>query len=201
MTRRNLSAPQRETSTAPTTSTDTDGLEERVLAFAEQLGRIVGTVQAKAAGWMDRDTLKKELPRVRDGAAELLQQLTGDAPPPVAVSTRTGGQRREESEDAAAASSTRPGRNIVRPCRPIPGRTVRTVRRPKCATRKPWLRRPVGAGAASLRPGTVQRSRVIPNSTARKPQCTYSLRSGRGSLRPAWRPTDDLGRRIGSALH
>jgi hypothetical protein len=60
-----------------------DGLEERVLAFAEQLGRIAGTVQAKTAGWMDGDALKKELARVRDGAAELLQQLTAAAPPVV----------------------------------------------------------------------------------------------------------------------
>ena len=92
MTRRNPSATQVETSTAPITSPGTprvDGLEQRVLAFAEQLGRIAGTVQAKTAGWMDGDALKKDLARVRDGAAELLQQLTADAPPPVAVSTRT----------------------------------------------------------------------------------------------------------------
>jgi len=50
------------------------------VAFAEQLGRIAGTVQANAADWMDGDTLKKELARVRDGAADLLQQLTADAP-------------------------------------------------------------------------------------------------------------------------
>ena len=81
MTRRSPSATQREPST-PTTSSGTptvDGLEERVLAFAEQLGRIAGTVQAKTAGWMDGDMLKTELARVRDGAAGLLQQLTADA--------------------------------------------------------------------------------------------------------------------------
>jgi hypothetical protein len=83
MTRRSPSATQRHSTTAPTTSSGTpkvDGFEERVLAFAEQLGRIAGTVQAKTAGWMDGDTLKKELARVRDGAADLLQQLTADAP-------------------------------------------------------------------------------------------------------------------------
>jgi len=58
-----------------------------------------------------------------------------------------------------AASSTRPGRNIVRPRRPIPGRTVRTARRPKCAPRKRWPRHPVGAGAASLRSEHVSKSR------------------------------------------
>jgi hypothetical protein len=55
MTRRSLARPHRKTRTAPFASTGTptvDALEQRVLAFAEQLGR------------------------VRDGAAELIQQLT-----------------------------------------------------------------------------------------------------------------------------
>lgn len=93
MTKRRPSATQPASSTAPTMSPGTPkagGLEERGLAFAEQLGRIAGTVQAKAAGWMDGDTLSKKLARVRDGAADLLQQLTADAPP-VAVSRSTGG--------------------------------------------------------------------------------------------------------------
>jgi hypothetical protein len=83
MTRRSPRATQRNSSTPPTTSSGTprvDGVEERVLAFAEQLGRFAGTMQAKTAGRMDGDTLKKELARVRDGAADLLQQLTADAP-------------------------------------------------------------------------------------------------------------------------
>jgi hypothetical protein len=92
MTRRSPSATQRDSSTPPTISPVTatvDGLEERVLAFAEQLGRIAGTVQAKTAGWMDGDALKKDLARVRDGATDLLQQLTADAQP-VAVSRPPG---------------------------------------------------------------------------------------------------------------
>lgn len=51
-----------------------------MLAFAEQLGRIAETVQAKTPGWMDGDTLKTDLARVRDGAADLLQELTTEAP-------------------------------------------------------------------------------------------------------------------------
>jgi hypothetical protein len=91
MTRRSPSATERNSNTVPNTSPGTpraDELEKRVLAFAEQLGRIAGTVQAKTAGWLDGDALKKELARVRDGAADLLQQLTEDAPP-VAQSTST----------------------------------------------------------------------------------------------------------------
>jgi hypothetical protein len=63
-----------------------DSIEERVVAFAEQLGRLVGTVQAKTEGWMDREALKQQIAKVRDGATDLLDQLTGDAPGPSAKS-------------------------------------------------------------------------------------------------------------------
>ena len=54
----------------------TDAMEQRVIAFAEQLGRVYGTVQAKAEGWMDREALNKQIAGVRDSAAELLEQLS-----------------------------------------------------------------------------------------------------------------------------
>jgi hypothetical protein len=56
-----------------------DAIEQRVLAFAEQVGRIAGTLQAKAEGWMQRDTLQTQLASVRDGAADLLERLAGGA--------------------------------------------------------------------------------------------------------------------------
>jgi hypothetical protein len=69
--------PGTKAATATATSTTGDAMEQRVVAFAEQLGRIAGTVQAKAEGWMDRDALSKQIAGVRDSAAELLDQLTG----------------------------------------------------------------------------------------------------------------------------
>lgn len=60
-------------------TTTAGAMEQRVVAFAEQLGRIAGTVQAKAAGWLDREALTRQLASVRDGAVELLEQLAGDA--------------------------------------------------------------------------------------------------------------------------
>ena len=54
-----------------------DHLEAGIVALAEQLGRIVGTVQAKSDGWMDRDALSAQMAGVRDGAADLLKQLSG----------------------------------------------------------------------------------------------------------------------------
>ena len=63
------------TATPTGNSTASDAMEQRVVAFAEQLGRIVGTVQARAEGWMDRDALNQQIASVRDSAAELLDRL------------------------------------------------------------------------------------------------------------------------------
>jgi hypothetical protein len=63
------------TAAASEAAATTDPVEQRVVAFAEQLGRIVGTVQARAEGWMDRDALNAQIAGVRDSASELLDQL------------------------------------------------------------------------------------------------------------------------------
>ena len=123
MTRRSPRAIQRDSSTAPTTPSDTprvDGLEERLLAFAEQLGRIAGTVQAKTAGWMDGDPLKHELARVRDGAAELLQQLTADAPP-VPQNKPTAGAAPRRSRGRSGGIVDAPGKKHRPPLPTDPG--------------------------------------------------------------------------------
>ena len=65
----------RATATGTSDETTDQAIEPRVVAFAEQLGRLVGTVQAKAEGWMDRETLSQQLAGVRDGAVHLLEQL------------------------------------------------------------------------------------------------------------------------------
>ena len=120
MTKRTRTATRRTSSTASETPT-AGMLEKRVVAFAEQLGRIAGTVQAKTAGWMEGDALKKELARVRDGAAEVLQQLTADAPPPVAVSTRTGAPAPRKTRGRSGGIVDAPGRKHRRPMPTDPG--------------------------------------------------------------------------------
>ena len=60
-------------------ATTADAMEGRLVAFAEHLGRLAGTFQAKAEGWMDREALKKQLASVRDRAADLLEQLASGA--------------------------------------------------------------------------------------------------------------------------
>jgi hypothetical protein len=79
-----------------------DVMEQRVVAFAEQLGRVVGTVQARAEGWMDRDALNKQIASVRDSASELLDQLK---------TTVTKAATATKSSAAAAATSTKKGRS------------------------------------------------------------------------------------------
>jgi hypothetical protein len=67
------------TTTNASGATTADAMEQRVVAFAEQLGRIAGTFQAKAEGWLDREALTKQIASVRDSAAALLEQLADGA--------------------------------------------------------------------------------------------------------------------------
>ena len=71
-----------ETTRANGVTSTADAMEQRVVAFAEQLGRIAGTFQAKAEGWLDREALSKQIVSVRDSATELLEQLAGGATKP-----------------------------------------------------------------------------------------------------------------------
>src|SRR5512144_2919314 len=88
----------RETTTSSAAgATTADPIEQHLVAFAEQLGRIVGTIQAKAEGWMDRETLNQQIVSVRDGAAHLLEQLadaTKATKTPDAAAARGGNKGR-----------------------------------------------------------------------------------------------------------
>ena len=50
-------------------------LERQVIAFAEQLGHVAGSIQSRAKGWTDRKTLSRHVTSVRDSAKHLLEQL------------------------------------------------------------------------------------------------------------------------------
>jgi len=86
------------TTTGAPGATAADAVEQRLMAFAEQLGRIVGTIQAKADGWLEGDTLHKQIATVRDDAARLLDQLTG------------GAKKATKKATAAAAAARQAGR-------------------------------------------------------------------------------------------
>ena len=61
--------------TTSESATGTQGLESNVVKLAEQLGWFVGTVQAKSEGWLDREALKQQMTQIRDGAAQMLEQV------------------------------------------------------------------------------------------------------------------------------
>jgi hypothetical protein len=100
-----------------TTASDvkpTDAMEQRLVAFAEQLGRIAGTFQAKADGWMDRETLNKQIASVRDGAAELIKHLGVGAKKaakkkPVTAAARATRGRSGGTVDAPGKKHRKPG--------------------------------------------------------------------------------------------
>lgn len=80
-------------------STASEGLEQQVMAFAEQLGRMAGTLQAKADHLIDREALNKQVSGLRDGAAALLQQFSG------------GMAKTSKKKPAATAAKTAKGRS------------------------------------------------------------------------------------------
>ena len=85
----------------------TVGMERQVLAFAKQAGYVAGTIQMKTEGWMDRQTLGKQIASVRDGATRLLEQL-GRA-------TGTTGKRKVAARPTRKAARARSGGAVDAP--------------------------------------------------------------------------------------
>jgi hypothetical protein len=54
-------------------------LNSQAIALAEQLGRMAGTLEGTAEAWLNRTSLTDQLTKVRDGAAQLLNTLSGAA--------------------------------------------------------------------------------------------------------------------------
>jgi hypothetical protein len=100
-----------------------DAMEQRVVAFAEQLGRIAGTFQAKAEGWLDREALTKQIASVRDGAAELLEQIAGGATKASKrVPAATAALRKTKGRSGGAVDA--PGKKHRKPMRTDPGANI-----------------------------------------------------------------------------
>ena len=79
--------------------------------FAEDLGKLLGTAQAKAEGWLNqRQTIAKQLAGIRDTASSLLQQLAGSGARTGAAVRR--GVRRAQSAAAAATGPRRRRRRL-----------------------------------------------------------------------------------------
>ncbi len=79
--------------------------------FAEDLGRILGSTQAKASAWLEqRRALLDSLTKVRDTAISYIEQLGGSEPaprrrpgrPPNAAGPKTGAVKRKRTMSAEA---------------------------------------------------------------------------------------------------
>jgi hypothetical protein len=116
-----------------------NAMEHRVVVFAEQLGRVAGAIQAKAEGWMDRETLYQQIVSVRDGAMDLLEQLAGGATkaskkPPAAAAARGGNEGRSGGVVDA------PGKKHRRPMPTDPGANIADSQAAKIRTAKTMMK-------------------------------------------------------------
>jgi hypothetical protein len=103
-----------ETTTASASAPTADPMEQRLVAFAEQLGRIVGTIQAKTEGWMERENLNRQIASVRDGAAHLLEQL---AEATKATKTKSAAAPRTGNKGRSGGVVDAPGKRHRKPTR------------------------------------------------------------------------------------
>lgn len=94
-------------------------VERRILALAEQFGRLIGTVESKAEGWLDQKTLNRQVEQIRDSASELLEHLGG--------AIESGRAATRPAATAPAAKPTTP---------PPAGRSGGAVDAPRKAHRK-----------------------------------------------------------------
>src|SRR5687767_4407154 len=53
-----------------------DDVEPMVIALAEQLGSFLGRLQKKADGWRGNAAMRQQASQIRDGAADLLKQVS-----------------------------------------------------------------------------------------------------------------------------
>ena len=104
--------------------------------FAEDLGRILGSAEHKARGWLDqRKSIAQQLTRVRDSADQLLRQLSGSAGDIAAAVSR-------------ATRRGRPPGGAAKTARKRSGRTFTAAQRKEQAERmrKYWAERKANAG-------------------------------------------------------
>jgi hypothetical protein len=87
-----------------------DAVEQKVLALAEQMGRMIGTVQAKTEGWLDRSNLEEQLTRIRESAADVLAHLN-----PAAASARPVARRASGSSTSGGSGRARRSAAAGRP--------------------------------------------------------------------------------------
>jgi len=91
-----------------TTATAGDAMEERLLAFAEQMGTMVGTVQRRAEGWLEQEAVRAEVSRIKESATDLLEYVNSLVP-----STPSGAEKAKPRSTRKATSTTVTKRGAV----------------------------------------------------------------------------------------
>jgi hypothetical protein len=130
------------TTTTSAPGATADVMEQRVVEFAEQLGRIIGTVQAKAEGWMDRETLNRQIASVRDGAADLLERLAGGSTRASTKASKStpAAAAREESRGRSGGVVDAPGKKHRKPMPTDPGANIADSQAAKMRTAKTMVK-------------------------------------------------------------
>ena len=87
-----------------------ESAQSRIVDFAEDLGRFLGTTQAKASAWMDQRTaLLEQLTKVRDTAVHYIEQLGGTA---ASALPRRRGMRRAKSPAGSPGGTVKKKRTM-----------------------------------------------------------------------------------------
>ncbi len=115
-----------------------DALEQRVIAFAEHLGAMVGTVHAKADGWLDRDALTAQVATVRDAAAGLLAHL--GAPGPAAKAVEAPARARRSGGGRSGGRVDAPGKKHRAPQKSTGAARVATTQAAKVRAARPMAK-------------------------------------------------------------
>lgn len=115
--------------------------EDKLEHFAEDLGRFLGTVQNRAASWLDqRQAISEQLTQIRDSANHYLQQLAGEGAKFAEAVQR--GRRGRPAGSAAKRSPGRPPGSATAPSPTIPKRTMSAEARRRIgqAQKKRWAK-------------------------------------------------------------
>ena len=114
----------------------TGEVEQGVVALAEQIGWFLGTVQKRADGWLENETVQKQVAQMRDGAIELLGHVTrASAQARQVVSNavdaaKTAAQAETAKPAPALQKATKPAVAAKKPAPPAAAPKVRASRGP-----------------------------------------------------------------------
>src|ERR1051325_768510 len=103
--------------TQSTAQPDASALERQVLAFAEQLGYVAGSIHSKAESLVDRKALSRQVISVRDGAKQLLEQLASGVTSRV---QRAPAPKRPVRKARSGGAVDAPGKKHRKPAPPGP---------------------------------------------------------------------------------